>query len=265
MGTNLGSIAAFIFYGICFTVIGAHEVFILNRLGYIYGYFDGKRHVRDSVARIGGARAIAALLLASTLRPMLIVWLRYDHRTSPASMSWMWLPVEIGLYALVLDFWFYCYHRIMHETSLWAYHKTHHFAKHPCTLLSLHTGIMEWIYETAGLPTATLLSLKCMGLPMGFYEFWVCELYVLWFELGAHSGIRINASPPTPLFWLLKLFNVDNSIEDHDLHHRAGWKLSYNYGKQSRLWDRLFGTSRARIESVPDNIDYSNPASFPLF
>lgn len=265
MGTNLGSIATFIFYSIAFTVIGTREILILDRLGYIYGYFDGEKCVRDSLARIGGPRPIVALLAASTLRPIIVVWLRYDHRTTPASMNWMWLPVEIGLYALVFDFWFYCYHWFMHETRLWVYHKTHHLAKHPSTLLSLHTGIGEWILETAGLPLITLLSLRCMGLPMGFYEFWVCELNVLWIELGAHSGIRIDAAAPTPFFWLLKWFDIENTIEDHDLHHRAGWKQSYTYGKQSRLWDRICGTSRGRIESVPDNIDYSNLAKFPLF
>ncbi|KAL3454155.1 hypothetical protein BJX65DRAFT_301943 [Aspergillus insuetus] len=265
VGSNLSSIAAFILYGFSFTVIGTHEIVIFDRLGYIYGYFDGKRHTRDTLARIGGARPIAALLSASTLRSMFVVWLRYDHHTSPASMRWMWLPLEIGLYALVFDFWFYCYHRVMHETSLWVYHKTHHLAKHPSALLSLHTGIMEWILETAGLPTITLVCLRCMGLPMGFYEFWLCELNVVWFELGGHCGVRIDAAAPSPFIWLLKWFDVENTIEDHDLHHRAGRKRSYNYGKQSRVWDRLFGTSRGRIESVPDNIDYSNRASLPLF
>ncbi|KAJ0414374.1 hypothetical protein BJY00DRAFT_295241 [Aspergillus carlsbadensis] len=265
LGTNVGSIGAFILYGLAFTVTGTHEIIVLDRLGYIYGYLDGERHSRDTLARIGGAAPIAALLAASVLRSLLVVWLRYDPSTSPASISWTWLPVEIGLYALVYDFWFYCDHRILHETRLWTYHKTHHLAKHPSTLQSLHIGITEWITVTVGVPTATLLSLRCMGLPMGFYEAWICELNVVWFELAAHCGVRMHAAAPNPFIWLLQRFDVECTIEDHDLHHRAGWKRSYNYGKQSRLWDRVFGTSRGRIESVPGNIDYFDPVSLPLF
>jgi sterol desaturase/sphingolipid hydroxylase (fatty acid hydroxylase superfamily) len=53
-------------------------------------------------------------------------------------------------------------------------------------------------------------------------------------------------------------------VEDHDLHHRQGWRKSHNYGKQTRVWDRLFGTCGTRIESVPDNVDYVNQAYMPI-
>lgn len=62
-----------------------------------------------------------------------------------------------------------------------------------------------------------------------------------------------------------------------DLHHRNGWRKSSkyaivlslylascahdvsssSYGKQTRIWDVLFGTTRPRIEMVPENIDWS--------
>jgi sterol desaturase/sphingolipid hydroxylase (fatty acid hydroxylase superfamily) len=65
--------------------------------------------------------------------------------------------------------------------------------------------------------------------------------------------------------WLLELFDLEMVIEDHDLHHRYGWKQSFNHGKQSRLWDTIFGTCHDRIESVKENVDYSNLATMPLF
>lgn len=61
-----------------------------------------------------------------------------------------------------------------------------------------------------------------------------------------HAGIRAYWGHPL-LFWL-KIFDADGIIEDHDLHHRMG-KSGKNYGKQSRLWDRIFGTVGERIET----------------
>ena len=75
----------------------------------------------------------------------------------------------------------------------------------------------------------------------------------------------MHASPPSTLNWLLKWFGAELVVEDHDLHHRKGWKKSHNYGKQTRLWDRIFGTCRERIESVPENVDYENMVVMPVF
>lgn len=46
-------------------------------------------------------------------------------------------------------------------------------------------------------------------------------------------------------------------LEDHDLHHRQGWKKSGNYGKQTRMWDVIFGTCKPRIESQDQYIDWN--------
>ncbi|WFD31083.1 hypothetical protein MSPP1_002115, partial [Malassezia sp. CBS 17886] len=46
-------------------------------------------------------------------------------------------------------------------------------------------------------------------------------------------------------------------VEDHDLHHRFGWKHSENYGKQTRLWDKWFGTHGERLETRDDRVDWS--------
>jgi sterol desaturase/sphingolipid hydroxylase (fatty acid hydroxylase superfamily) len=52
-------------------------------------------------------------------------------------------------------------------------------------------------------------------------------------------------------------------IEDHDLHHRKGYRKSSNYGKQTMLWDRLFGTKTPRLES--ENVDFDLEVHMPLF
>ncbi|KAM3444223.1 hypothetical protein MY4824_000112 [Beauveria thailandica] len=50
---------------------------------------------------------------------------------------WAWLAVHIGVYTLALDFFFYWYHRAMHDVpALWKLHRRHHLAKHPNALLT---------------------------------------------------------------------------------------------------------------------------------
>jgi sterol desaturase/sphingolipid hydroxylase (fatty acid hydroxylase superfamily) len=65
--------------------------------------------------------------------------------------------------------------------------------------------------------------------------------------------------------WLLEIFDANIVVEDHDLHHRKGWRKSHNYGKQTRLWDRIFGTCIDRIESKAENVDYINKGDMPIF
>lgn len=152
----------------------------------------------------------------------------------------------------------------MHDTNaLWKYHRTHHLTKHPNPLLSLYADTEQEIFDIAVIPILAWGSLKAVGLPMSFYEWWVCHQFVAFAELAGHSGLRLVANPPSPFNWLLRFFGVELTIEDHDLHHRQGWKKSANYGKQTRLWDTVFGTVKDRIES--ERIDPNEVVKIPLF
>lgn len=98
---------------------------------------------------------------------------------------------------------------------------------------------------------------------LSFAELWLVSGYTLDVEAMGHSGIR--AYWPHPLLFVLKPFGMELAIEDHDLHHRYVMVfslvstrptliiLSYgrggkNYGKQTRVWDVLFGTVAPREE-----------------
>ena len=264
-GHNLSAITAFIFYMTSFKLIAIHELHVLRRLGHIYGFLDGDKHERDEVPDVGVAKIVHSLISTSTVRPMFSVFLSYRTSQAPDTISWFWLPLEIGLYGIILDFWFYWYHRLMHDVgSLWKYHRTHHLTKRPNPLLTLYADHEQEFFDIAGIPLMAYFSLKLMGLPMGFYDWWVCHHYVMFAELAGHSGLRLHATPPSTLSWLLRMFDAELIIEDHDVHHRKGWRQSHNYGKQTRLWDRIFGTCHDRIECTDDNIDYENTAGMPL-
>jgi sterol desaturase/sphingolipid hydroxylase (fatty acid hydroxylase superfamily) len=200
---------------------------------------------------------------------MIAVFLAYNTAATPLEelkANWVWLLVELSLYGIILDFWFYVYHRLMHVVdALWKYHRTHHLTKHPNPLLTLYADTEQEFWDIAGIPLLTYGTMKLMGMPMGFYEWWMCHQYIVFAELAGHSGLRLHATTPSPLFWLLQLFHAELVIEDHDLHHRTGWKKSHNYGKQTRLWDRVFGTCKERVESTEDMVDYKNTAVMPWF
>ncbi|KAJ5562917.1 hypothetical protein N7535_002636 [Penicillium sp. DV-2018c] len=265
-GRNLSALAAFFLYAFAFKGIAIHELYVLRRLGHQYGFLDGDKHARDGVPDVGVGKVARSLISTSTFRPMFTVFIAYRASQTPADMSFAWLPLEIGLYGIILDFWFYWYHRAMHDVGvLWKYHRTHHLTKHPNPLLTLYADTEQEFFDILGVPLMTYFTMRFMGMPMGFYEWWVCHQYVVFAELAGHSGLRVHATPPSTLSWALRLFRAELVVEDHDLHHRKGWKKSHNYGKQTRLWDRVFGTCCDRVESTETNIDYENGVPFPLY
>lgn len=265
-GKTVGPVVAFFYYYYAMRLFTTRELRILREMGHRHGFLDGDKHARDGVPDVGVSKTLISVMLAGLVRPVLSVYLTYKPDSTPVDLSWKWLLVEVSLYGIILDFWFYWYHRIMHDVNgLWKYHRTHHLTKHPNPLLTIYADHEQEFFDIAGIPLMTYFTMKLMGMPMGFYEWHICQLYVMFAELAGHSGLRIHATPPNPLTWLMRMFDAELVIEDHDLHHRKGWKKSHNYGKQTRVWDRVFGTCCDRIESAENNIDYENPARMPLF
>lgn len=266
MGQNLSRISALLFYSAAYKINAIILVRLFRRLGHVYGFFDGEKHARDGVPDNGVGKTLMSLISTTTLRPMMTTLLVYQPEEAPSSIKWLWLIAEIGAYSLILDFYFYWYHRAMHEfDGLWQYHRTHHLTKHPIALLSAFADTEQEVFDIIVCPLATFTTMKLMGFPMGFYEWWICYEYVIFAEAIGHSGVRISMSPPSTVSPLLRLAGCELVIEDHDLHHRKGWRKSHNYGKQTRLWDRMFGTCGDRIEAKPNNIDYSQKVDLPIF
>ena len=264
-GNNFSWGFSCVYYILSFQLIGIHLLHQLRKMGMQYGHLDGDKHPRDDVPDHKVRQVFLSLINTAAWRSVLALMLAYDSSKRPMDASWMWLPLEQGLYGIILDFWFYWYHRVMHESDfLWKFHRTHHLTKHPNPLLTLYADGVQEVFDIAGIPFMTYLTMRLMGLPMGFYEWWICTHYVVFAELSGHSGLRLHALPPSTLSWLLELFKCELVIEDHDLHHRRGYKKSGNYGKQTRLWDTIFGTLLPRIECVPDNVDYDNAILHPV-
>jgi sterol desaturase/sphingolipid hydroxylase (fatty acid hydroxylase superfamily) len=262
---NFHPVAVFFFYALFMKIIAMKEVSMLRQLGQRYGYLDGEKP-RDGFPDHSVGSVLNSLLYVGFGRPLFMVYLAYKSNQAPLSLDWLMLPVEIGVYGVVLDFWFYWYHRLMHQTdSLWKYHRTHHLTKHPNPLLTLYADHEQELFDVAVIPLLTYASMKLVGFPMGFYEWWFSQQFVMFTEVIGHSGLRLYATPPSPFDWALKYFRVELTTEDHDLHHRTGWKNSHNYGKQTKLWDTVFGTAIGRIEVEDKNIDFEDRVTLPLW
>ncbi|KAF2757397.1 hypothetical protein EJ05DRAFT_388565 [Pseudovirgaria hyperparasitica] len=264
-GKNWSPVFSFIFYNVAFTLNAVHQLHMMRGLGHIHGFLDGDVHGRDEIPDHSVGSVVRSLISTATFRPMMSVFLAYRTSQGPLTMS-LWTPVEIGLYGIILDFWFYWYHRCMHHfDGLWKFHRRHHLTKHPNPLLTLYADTEQEIFDIAIIPLMTYLTLRFMGFPMGFYDWWLCHQYIVFTELWGHSGIRVYATPANPLALFLRFFDAELAIEDHDLHHRKGWKKSMNYGKQTLLWDRAFKTAGDRIETKPELVDYNSPITLNVF
>ncbi|SGZ26083.1 BQ5605_C024g09831 [Microbotryum silenes-dioicae] len=207
-----------------------------------YGTLDEKNVGRDrypdkAIDQL--ALGQLAFLLTRTFGEFFI---KYDRTENPINaFSWT-TPIRWFFWLVALDYFFYAYHRTAHEVDLfWRIHKIHHTTRHPSPLLSILSSEIQEVIEIALVPlSATLL------VSMNFHELFVLSVYTSYVELLGHTGIR--AEWELPITGLpLRLIGCNLLIEDHDTHHRFG-KSGRNYGKQSRFWDVLFGTTTDRIE-----------------
>ncbi|KAM3555454.1 hypothetical protein MY1884_005575 [Beauveria asiatica] len=86
---------AIVLYSLAFKLKAIRELHLLRRIGEQIGSLDGDAHERDGVPDNSVIKVDKA----------------------PASMGLYLLPLETGFYAIILDFWFYWYHRLMHTVE----------------------------------------------------------------------------------------------------------------------------------------------------
>lgn len=268
-GESLAKLPTFLLYTSGYTFFTAQLARVLGHLAHKVGYLDNSV-ARDGLANNAAGKLISELVMTTVFRLGMAVILTYDTNSSPLDAlgsfkAFVSLLVKLSLYGPILDLFFYIYHRACHEIpSLWMYHRTHHLNKHPTTVHTAYADEEQEMIEMVLIPALTYATFWVTGYPLGFYEWWVCLQYITYPEVVGHSGLRVYVTPPTPISWLLQLLGVELVLEDHDLHHRKGWKKAVNYGKQTRIWDRLFGTCGERIETVQDNMDGENKLHIPI-
>jgi sterol desaturase/sphingolipid hydroxylase (fatty acid hydroxylase superfamily) len=130
---------------------------------------------------------------------------------------------------LLLDFFYYGYHRAAHEVNvMWATHSTHHSPNEMALTASLRLG---WT---------------------PFFSFsWLFFLPLVWLGFSVHSVFSMLSFSLLYQFWLHTrligklgpLEGILNTPSAHRVHHARNAKfLDKNYGGFLMVFDRLFGT-----------------------
>ncbi|KAM0746238.1 hypothetical protein T439DRAFT_319235 [Meredithblackwellia eburnea MCA 4105] len=229
-------------YLVCFTGFAISCLKHFDYWAKVYGTYDEKKIGRDRIPdqSIGQlARGFLAFVIFRTLGEFYLKW---DKLETPFQAFRWSTPVRYFVWLVVMDYFFYIYHRSCHEIPyLWSIHQKHHQTKHPNPVLSILADGYQEVIEIALVPLAATLIV-----PMRFHELYLLICYTAYVEIFGHTGIRAKWHLPItgPI---LSLVGCELIVEDHDLHHRYG-KGGKNYGKQTRVWDVLFGTTAERIE-----------------
>ncbi|KAL8276963.1 hypothetical protein RQP46_010598 [Phenoliferia psychrophenolica] len=235
-------VMAYPIYLVSFSLFLNRSLRRFERFALIYGTLDEKKIGRDripdaSIPQL--AKGFVAFLVARTFGEFYLKW---DQNESPLSNFAWTTPVRMFFWLMVLDYFFYTYHRLCHEHDfLWRIHARHHNTRHPSPSLAILADNFQEVIEIALCPLAATLIV-----PMSFHELFLMMCYCAYVEILGHTGMR--ASWDFPITGpILKVIGCELQVEDHDLHHRYG-KSGRNYGKQSRFWDVLFGTTTPREE-----------------
>ncbi len=224
-------------------------------------------------AAITGAlrwRGVADMLAsASTQVPFLLVEITvltaaYALYTLLADAVVAWsLPITAGtivLAVLVADFFYYWEHRFAHEVRvLWLNHAVHHSSRHMNIVTGVRFGPFEGVWSMIALVPMVLI-----GFPPELVIFGT--LVVLAYQTWIHTELIGKLGP---LEWVL------NTPAHHRVHHGCDDKyLDRNYGGILIVWDRLFGSFQAEVETprygLKRDFDSVNPlrvwfSEFPDF
>ncbi|CAF1210756.1 unnamed protein product [Rotaria sordida] len=219
---------AFVFYFLAFFIFTLQLVGRTHYYMKYYGTFDEDNRPRDYVPDKLVPRFIISVLiylLARTAGGLILGG--YDRNEPPS-----------------LGHTISCYHRTVHTVPfLWKFHSLHHCTKHPTPIQSILAGDIQELIEIFLIPLFTSFVFH-----LTTHEFWIVQCILIYIEAGGHSGIRAYL-PHVILYEVLQPFGMELCVEDHDIHHRYG-KSGMNYGKQTRIFDRLFGTLCERVECV---------------
>ncbi|KDE04585.1 hypothetical protein MVLG_04965 [Microbotryum lychnidis-dioicae p1A1 Lamole] len=253
----------------------------LNRYALKYGTLDEKEIGRDRTPDKSVPHLAIGIVSYVFVRMALPFVLHYDRSVAHPLFNFTWtFPLRLILWEIVLDYFFYVYHRSSHEVDALWFIMHHHTTKHPTHILSILAEEYQEMLEVLIVP-----SLASWLVPMTQSELYVALAATMWVEMQGklREPLFSSRAPPcasvqalTCSYRLLALtldsgnsfefaldldqdiaacevslvlyFDMDLAVEDHDMHHRGG-KSGRNYGKQTRVWDKLYGTSAERIET----------------
>lgn len=137
---------------------------------------------------------------------------------------------------VVLDFWQYLFHRLMHRWAwLWRIHRVHHSDRD----YDLTTGLRFHPLEGVLTIFWRLAPVVLLGMPRE--ALLVNAMLVLWVDFFTHANVRL----PSRLERALRTILITPAL--HRIHHSLDTTDDRrNFGTIFSFWDRFFETLRQR-------------------
>ena len=195
----------------------------------------------DAVARrveqVAGAAAVAALatgglVVTSTWAQRFAAPRLWDRRLTDLGTGLAgWATALVGW-----DLIYYWNHRFMHETRwLWAIHVVHHSSEH----YNLSTALRQPVLDVFGM-FVPYGALSLLGFRPDTIE--TARGVNLLYQYWIHTETIGKLGPVEEVF---------NTASHHRVHHGSNPRyLDKNFGGQTMIWDRVFGTYEPETETV---------------
>jgi sterol desaturase/sphingolipid hydroxylase (fatty acid hydroxylase superfamily) len=158
-----------------------------------------------------------------------VVWERFRVSEWSTSSPWTWILCFLGV-----DFFYYWFHRVSHESNLpWGAHIVHHSSEEFNLSVALRQGAFQPLFSFA-----FYLPLAWLGFPP--VVFLTCSsidtLYQFWIHTRAIKKLG-------PMEWIF------NTPSHHRVHHGCDAKyIDKNYAGTLIIWDRMFGSFQPEEE-----------------
>ena len=208
-----------------FTFIGMEILVARRRRVDVYRFGDSVVDIGSGIFQQIGLVFFKFALFATYT----FFWERFRLVDLSPKSPWTWV---LGF--LLVDFFYYWWHRLSHEVNfLWAAHVVHHSSEDYNLAVALRQSILTpWTIQPFHLPLAVagvppLVLLACESFNT-LYQFWI------------HTQLVGKLGP---------LERVVNTPSLHRVHHAINPRyLDKNYGGTFMIWDRLFGTYEPETE-----------------
>jgi len=163
-------------------------------------------------------------------RPTAFVWSLAEAQPE-APTSLLLYAVKLVAVTLLVDFYMYSKHRLLHTRALHRFHRGHHAFHNPTPFASFAVAPVE-----AALTFCPVLLLCLPQAPIWAHAYgaWTGAFVAL--NLYLHAGYEL-----APFETMLRLVGL-NSSAFHNVHHSCGG--SRNFGELMYVWDSLLGTGR---------------------
>ena len=143
---------------------------------------------------------------------------------------------------------FYIIHRCIHSQPLYKWiHKRHHEHNNCALVTNFHFTPLDLLLEAfipGFISVETLASLPLKSARPSEFESRLVFLYLLWFEIGSHSGKNVptlSFFPPLSCVYGYVWPEIDaDTVRHHETHHN---RVTCNYGITNWL-DIVMGTRK---------------------